>query len=75
MAFGRDIHPAITVNAVPFNLCFEAAKSLTLALAGGMFMNFDTTTGCVLKKTGTGRHFRQSVLKRQGENNHGDGAV
>lgn len=27
------------------------------------------------KKTGTGRHFRQSVLKRQRENNHGDGAV
>ena len=48
MAFGRDINPTITVNAVPFNLSFEATKFLTLALAGGMFMNFDTTTGRVL---------------------------
>jgi hypothetical protein len=47
-AFGRDINPTITVNAVPFNLSFDATKFLTVALAGGMFMNFDTTTGRVL---------------------------
>jgi len=48
MAFGRDIKPTVTVNAVPFNLSFDATKFLTLSLAGGMFMNFDTTTGRVL---------------------------
>jgi hypothetical protein len=43
------INPTVTVNAVPFNFAFDATKFLTLAMSGGMFMNFDTTTGRVLR--------------------------
>jgi hypothetical protein len=48
MAFGRDINPTITVNAVPINLSFDATKFLTLAIAGGMAINMDMATGRVL---------------------------
>jgi peptidoglycan hydrolase-like protein with peptidoglycan-binding domain len=47
-SMGRNINPTLTLNVVPINLSYDVTDFLTIAMAGGGFVNLDLSSGKVL---------------------------